>query len=125
MVVNSTHFIVRNANARDSVSVNPDVVLDKVQPFFFQILDVVAKALPFNFPLSRAFFQHPNKPLIFPLISTNGRVDLVKLSLQFLQLPALNDRCIRSKGIDTQTILLITLSGLVVRFEHGLGQRRQ
>ena len=97
MVVDSTHFIIRNANARNSIGVDPDVVFDKVQPLFFEILDMVAETLPFNLPFPRVFFQHPNEPLVFPFIPSNGRVDLVELSLQFLKLPALDDRRIRSE----------------------------
>lgn len=106
-------FVISDTDGGKGIGVVPKVALDELQSIFLEILTLIEVSLPFAIPSERRIFQSTDEVLVVLVIRSNGRLCLVELAGDLVQVSTLDQAALSCVAIDLDAILLIALSGLV------------
>jgi hypothetical protein len=108
-----TYLVIGNTDGRNSIGINPDVVLGEIHALVLKILTAVAELSPLLLPLGDGILQSTRKVGIFTFVGMDGLLCAFEFDRDALEILALDKGTLSSISVDAETILLVFLAGLV------------
>jgi len=108
-----TYLVIGNADNRNGIRINPDIILCEIHALVLEVLTAVAELPPLLLPLGDGIVQSACKVGIFTLVGMDCLLCAFEFGRDALEILALDKGTLGRVSVDAETILLVFLAGLV------------